>query len=93
MFFSQAIAQGSSGVAFFFASSELMMNGTTTATLNSNILSLADVVDAEGVIVYDHELFGFSSEPADIWNVGKPPTLTALSNDHLTSFAVTGLPS
>src|SRR5258705_195508 len=25
---------------------------------------------------------GFSSEPADIWNVGKPPTFTALSNAH-----------
>ncbi|MGY3123345.1 hypothetical protein ACVWXQ_007282 [Bradyrhizobium sp. S3.14.4] len=36
---------------------------------------------------------GFSSEPADIWKVGKPPTFTARSNDHLTSLAVTGVPS
>ncbi len=36
---------------------------------------------------------GFSSEPAAIWKVGKPPTVTARSNDHLTSFAVTGVPS
>ena len=36
---------------------------------------------------------GFSSEPAFIWNVGKPPTVTARSNDHFTSFAVTGVPS
>ena len=33
------------------------------------------------------------SEPAPIWNVGKPPTLTARSSDHLTSLAVTGAPS
>ena len=36
---------------------------------------------------------GFSSEPAFIWKVGKPPTVTARSNDHFTSFAVTALPS
>ena len=30
---------------------------------------------------------GFSSEPAFIWKVGKPPTETARSSDHLTSFA------
>ena len=35
----------------------------------------------------------FSSEPADIWKVGKPPTVTARSNDHFTSLAVTGVPS
>ena len=33
------------------------------------------------------------SEPALIWKVGKPPTLTARSSDHLTSLAVTGVPS
>ena len=33
------------------------------------------------------------SEPAPIWNVGKPPTETARSSDHFTSFAVTGEPS
>ena len=36
---------------------------------------------------------GFSSEPAFIWKVGKPPTVTARSNDHFTSLAVTGVPS
>ncbi len=36
---------------------------------------------------------GFSSEPAFIWKVGKPPTVTARSNDHLTSLAVIGVPS
>jgi len=36
---------------------------------------------------------GFSSEPAAIWKVGKPPTVTARSNDHFTSLAVTGVPS
>ena len=36
---------------------------------------------------------GFSSEPAFIWKVGKPPTVTARSSDHFTSFAVTGVPS
>ena len=36
---------------------------------------------------------GFSSEPAAIWKVGKPPTATARSNDHFTSAAVTGVPS
>jgi hypothetical protein len=40
LFFSQAIAHGSASVAFFLASVELMMNGTTTAMLNSSILSL-----------------------------------------------------
>ena len=33
------------------------------------------------------------SEPALIWKVGKPPTLTARSSDHFASFAVTGVPS
>ena len=36
---------------------------------------------------------GLVSEPALIWKVGKPPTVTARSNDHLTSLAVTGVPS
>ena len=36
---------------------------------------------------------GFCSEPAAIWKVGKPPTVTARSNDHFTSLAVTGVPS
>ena len=36
---------------------------------------------------------GFSSEPAFIWKVGKPPTVTARSNDHFTSLAVIGVPS
>ena len=35
----------------------------------------------------------FSSAPAFICTVGKPPTETARSNDHLTSSAVTGEPS
>ena len=33
------------------------------------------------------------SEPAPIWKVGKPPTVTARSSDHFTSLAVTGVPS
>ena len=36
---------------------------------------------------------GFSSEPAFIWKVGNPPTVTARSKDHFTSLAVTGVPS
>ena len=36
---------------------------------------------------------GLVSEPAPIWKVGKPPTVTARSSDHLTSLAVTGVPS
>ena len=36
---------------------------------------------------------GFSSDPAFIWKVGNPPTVTARSNDHFTSLAVTGVPS
>ena len=36
---------------------------------------------------------GFSSEPAPIWKVAKPPTLTARSKLHFTSLAVTGVPS
>jgi hypothetical protein len=36
---------------------------------------------------------GFSSEPAAIWKVGKPPTVTARSKLHFTSLAVTGVPS
>ena len=36
---------------------------------------------------------GLVSEPALIWKVGKPPTLTARSSDHFTSLAVTGEPS
>ena len=36
---------------------------------------------------------GFSSEPAFIWKVGKPPTETARSKDHFTSLAVIGVPS
>ena len=35
----------------------------------------------------------WSSEPAPIWKVGKPPTVTARSSDHFTSLAVTGVPS
>ena len=34
-----------------------------------------------------------TSEPAFICTVGKPPTVTARSSDHLTSLAVTGVPS
>ncbi len=33
------------------------------------------------------------SEPAPIWKVGKPPTVTERSSDHFTSLAVTGVPS
>ena len=36
---------------------------------------------------------GLVSEPAPIWKVGKPPTVTARSSDHFTSLAVTGVPS
>ncbi len=36
---------------------------------------------------------GLVSEPAPIWKVGKPPTETARSSDHFTSFALTGVPS
>ena len=46
-----------------------------------------------GVLTGEEALSGFSSEPAFIWKVGKPPTETARSSDHLTSLAVTGVPS
>ena len=80
-------------MAFFRASAELMTNGTTTARLNISILSLRTKWTRKVWSPTATNCSGFSRLPADIWKVGKPPTDTARSNDHFTSWAVTGVPS
>ena len=70
-----------------------MTKGTTTARLNISILSLRMKSTRKVWSSTTTNCSGFSRLPADIWKVGKPPTETARSNDHLTSLAVTGAPS
>ena len=70
-----------------------MTNGTTTARLNISILSLRMKSTRKVWSSTTTNCSRFSRLPADIWKVGKPPTETARSNDHLTSLAVTGVPS
>ena len=80
-------------VTFFFTSSELKTLGTGTAMSIIVILSGRRKFTRKVWSSTTTNCSGFSSEPAAIWKVGKPPTDTARSNDHLTSFAVTGVPS
>ena len=70
-----------------------MITGTGTARSGSASLSLRGSVTRKVWASTASNCSGFSSEPAFIWKVGKPPTLTARSKDHLTSAAVTGVPS
>jgi hypothetical protein len=90
---SHSIAHGSAAVAFFLASSELITTGTGTARSGMESLSFRGKLTLNAWSSTTVNCSGFSSEPAFIWNVGKPPTVTARSNDHLTSLAVTGVPS
>ena len=70
-----------------------MMNGTGTPMSSMRSLSLRRKSTRKVWSSTTTNCSGFSSEPAVIWKVGKPPTVTARSNDHFTSFAVTGVPS
>ena len=85
-------APGSAAVAFFFTSSELTITGTITADPGWSGGPSSEI-DADRVVVDDDELGGFQSDPPSSGRSGKPPTVTARSSDHLTSFAVTGVPS
>ena len=87
------MAQGSWAVACFLASSELMMTGTGTARSGMVSLSFRRNFTRKVWSSTTSNCSGFSREPAFIWKVGKPPTVTARSNDHFTSLAVTGVPS
>ena len=80
-------------MAFFFTSSELTTQGTITA--RSGIVRRSFLAKSTRTVLSSTttNCSGLVSEPALIWKVGKPPTLTARSSDHLTSFAVTGVPS
>ena len=93
MFLHHSIAHGSAAVAFFLQSSEFMITGTGTpmsgmVSLSARMKSTRKVLSSTTT-----NCSGFSSEPAAIWKVGKPPTVTARSNDHFTSLAVIGVPS
>jgi hypothetical protein len=91
--FIHSIAHGSLSLAWLRASLELNTAGTTTARSGRVSLSLRR---KSMRIVWSSRTTncsGFCKLPAAIWNVGKPPTVTARSRDHLTSSAVTGAPS
>ena len=70
-----------------------MMQGTITA--RSGIVSRSFFRKSTRTVLLSTttNCSGLVSEPAPIWKVGKPPTVTARSSDHFTSFAVTGEPS
>ena len=80
-------------MAFFLTSSLLKMLGTGTA--RSGMLSLSRRMNLTRKVCSSttSNCSGFSREPAAIWKVGKPPTVTARSKLHFTSLAVTGVPS
>ena len=80
-------------MAFFFTSSQLKMQGTGTARSIIVSLSLRRNLTRKVWSSTTSNCSGFSSEPAVIWKVGKPPTVTARSKLHFTSLAVTGVPS
>jgi hypothetical protein len=80
-------------VACFFTSAALKIEGTGTAMSIIVSLSFLRKFTRKVWSSTTTNCSGFSSEPAFIWKVGKPPTLTARSNDHFTSCAVTGVPS
>ena len=93
LFLSHSIAHGSLAVACFFASSALMMTGTGTAMSGSVSRSFLRKLILNVASSTTTNCSGFSSDPAFIWKVGNPPTVTARSKDHFTSLAVTGVPS
>ena len=80
-------------MAFFFTSSLLKTQGTGTARSFIVSLSLRMNLTRKVCSSTTSNCSGFSSEPAAIWKVGKPPTVTARSKLHFTSLAVTGVPS
>jgi len=88
-----SIAQGSLAVAFFLQSWEFITTGTGTPRSGMVSLSARRKSTRKVLSSTTTNCSGFSSEPAAIWKVGKPPTVTARSNDHFTSLAVMGVPS
>jgi hypothetical protein len=74
------------------ASSLSKTNGIVTARFGIVILSLRTKSTRKLLSSSATNCSGFSSEPAFICVVAKPPIETARSSDHFTSLAVTGRP-
>ena len=91
MFLSQSLAQGSPP-PFLIASSESNTKGMVTARFGSVSLSFRMKSTRKVRSSSATNCSGFSSEPAAICVVAKPPIETARSSDHFTSLAVTGRP-